>query len=272
LNNLIIFLSVIIVLGFAPPVFAEIHDIVIFSEGRGYFIGEITEERKYRLSSITKVQGLTTTGEMFFIFTSSNFEKVMLLDRSGHWLKAELQENIIETVEPTIIEPTKEIYRPDLTMTSSHDFRTYWKDTFNIDVQAYDGNKNSNPELNPFQGRLDNVDVSVLLSLNDVKVATLSGVTQYGEWQGEYFFAENISEPGEYVVDIILSYLGKTVSKSSTFFVISTTSDSGSTNNDRDGDGILNVDDECPDDPDDFARIGESAGPPPPVGDGCPGP
>jgi len=182
-----------------------------------------------------------------------------------------------EIIEPTVktdnlsTKPIDDIYRPDLIMTSSHDFRTYWKENFNIDVQAYDGNKNSNPELNPFQGRLDNVDVSVLLSLNDVKVATLSGVTQYGEWQGEYFFAENTSEPGEYVVDVILSYLGKTVSKSSTMFVIASTSDSGSTNKDRDNDGILNVNDACPDDPDDFLGFEEDIGPPP-IGDGCPEP
>ena len=43
---------------------------IIFSEGIEYEIAEITEERQYRMSHISKVQGFTTTGEMFFIFTS----------------------------------------------------------------------------------------------------------------------------------------------------------------------------------------------------------
>lgn len=69
-----------------------------------------------------------------------------------------------------------------------------------------------------------------MLSLDGVQVAALSGDTTNGEWLGEYFFKENISTPGEYDIDIILSYLGETVSKSSTFFVIGTTTASDSTN------------------------------------------
>jgi hypothetical protein len=47
---------------------------------------------------------------------------------------------------------------------------------------------------------------------------------------GEYSFKENISAPGEYVVDVIISYLGETISKSSTMFVISATTGGGSSN------------------------------------------
>jgi len=127
----------------------------------------------------------------------------------------------ITTPEPIITEPIEQTYKPDLIMASSHDFKTFWKDTFNIEVKAYDAR--INPSATGFEGRLDGVDVKVLLSLDGNKIATLSGVTEYGEWFGEYFFKENISAPGEYAVDVILSYLGETVSKSSTFFVIATT-------------------------------------------------
>jgi len=141
---------------------------------------------------------------------------------------------IIEPAEKTdtlSTEPEEEQYIPDLIMTSSHDFRTFWKETFNIDVQAFDGKINPNPEQYPFQGRIDGVDVKVLLSLDNVQIATLSGVTaNNGDWDGEYFFKENISAPGEYVVDVIISYLGETVSKSSTMFVIATTTGGDSTN------------------------------------------
>jgi len=128
-------------------------------------------------------------------------------------------------------EPIKEKapYIPDLIMSSSHDFRTYWKDTFNIDIQAYDAR--INPSATGFEGRIDGVDVKVLLSLDNVPFATLSGVTaNNGEWNGEYFIKENISAPGEYVVDVIVSYLGETVSKSSTMFVIAATTGGGTSN------------------------------------------
>ncbi len=138
------------------------------------------------------------------------------------------EEKIIET-EP---EEPKSQYIPELIMTSSHDFRTYWKDTFNISIQAFDGRINSDPKPSSFDGRIDNVDVKVLLSRDNVPFATLSGVTaNNGQWDGEYFIKENISAPGEYVVDVILSYLGETVSKSSTMFIIAATTGGGTSNN-----------------------------------------
>jgi len=122
----------------------------------------------------------------------------------------------------------KSQYIPKLLMSSSHDFKTYWKDTFNIDVQTYDGR--INPSATGFEGRIDGVDVKVLLSLDNIQVATLSGVTENGEWAGGHFFAENISTPGEYIVDVVVSYLGETVSKSSSMFIIGTTTSGDATN------------------------------------------
>ncbi|MEK0366299.1 MAG: hypothetical protein QQN45_00005, partial [Nitrosopumilus sp.] len=93
-----------------------------------------------------------------------------------------------------------------------------------------DGRINSNPQASSFEDRIDGVDVIVLLSLDDVPFATLSGVTaNNGYWAGEYFFQDN-SFPGEYVVDVIISYLGETVSKTSTMFVIGETTASDGSN------------------------------------------
>lgn len=168
-------------------------------------------------------------------------------------------------------EPVKEKtkYIPELFMTFSHDFRTYWTQVFNIDVQSYDAKINDNPTLYPFEGRLGNANVTVLLSIQGELITTLQGVTSdNGYWDGEYYVPENISPPGEYIVDILLSYHNQTISETSSMFVIGTVADSGSTNNDYDDDGILNNDDLCPNDPEDFEGPEESN--PPPVGDGCP--
>ncbi|MCH7967527.1 MAG: hypothetical protein IIB02_08980, partial [Thaumarchaeota archaeon] len=89
----------------------------------------------------------------------------------------------------------------------------------------------SNQDVYPFQGKIEGGDISVILALDNAQVATLSGVTQYGQWMGEYYFKENISAPGEYAVDVIASYLGKTVSNTSAMFVIGTVPSGGSGNN-----------------------------------------
>jgi len=126
---------------------------------------------------------------------------------------------------------TKEQYIPDLTIVTEHDFRTYWKDNFDIEIMAYDKNNNARPDLSPFQGTLDGVNVNVVLSLDDEQVATMSGITENGQWKGSHYFVDNLSKPGEYVIDVIASYLGKTVSETSSMFVIGTVSDNGSVHN-----------------------------------------
>jgi len=91
------------------------------------------------------------------------------------------------------------------------------RDTFNIDVQTYDGK--INPKATGFEGKLDNANVTVILSYEDTYI-TLSGITTYGNWDGEYYFPENISMPGEYTVDVMASYLNQTVSYTDSMFVI----------------------------------------------------
>jgi len=213
-------------------VFAEYSDKIIVTENKEYEIGEITKEYKLsRKSMIVKTQGHTTTGEMFFLRISPFFEKVMILDRDDHWLKASLKEKQIEKIiEPikTIIKEPKQKYIPELLMASSHDFRTYWSDTFNIDVQTYDGK--INPKATGFEGRIDNANVTVILSNNDMHIV-LSGVTTYGNWDGEYYVPANISMPGEYTIDVIVSYYNQTVSYSDSMFIIADTLNNDSSSN-----------------------------------------
>lgn len=129
---------------------------------------------------------------------------------------AHLADDKVVKTEP---KEEKAAYVPDLKIVFSHDFKTYWKDTFNIDVQTYDGR--INPKATGFEGRLDNANVTVIISIADTNIK-LSGVTKNGNWDGAYYFVDNISAPGEYIVDVIVSYLNQTVSKSSSMFVIGT--------------------------------------------------
>ena len=114
----------------------------------------------------------------------------------------------------------KTTYIPELTITTEHDFRSYWQDTFDIQVNTYDKNKNKLPELYPFEGKLDNVNVTVILSLDDKILTTMKGITENGIWNGNYFLTENITPPGEYVIDVLAEFDGQTDSKTSTTIII----------------------------------------------------
>ena len=135
------------------------------------------------------------------------------------------EEKTIQTQEPE----KKQQYIPKLLMTSSHDFSTYWKDTFNIDVQAYDGN--INPSATGFEGRLNGVDVTVIITKNDETLTTLKGITEHGEWSGDHYIKENLIQAGEYVVNVITSLDDQSLSKTSSMFVIGTVSSSGGSSN-----------------------------------------
>ena len=117
-------------------------------------------------------------------------------------------------------------------MTFSHDFRTYWRDWFNINVQTFDGKINSEPRKYDFDGRIDGVDVTAMLSFDNNLIATIKGTTQNnGHWEGEYYFTENVNPGGQYQVDVFASYLGANVSKTSSMFLIPDVVDIGMGNN-----------------------------------------
>ena len=125
------------------------------------------------------------------------------------------EDKVAET-EPTAIKE----YVPELRIISDVNYKTYWSDTFNMDVQAFDANINKDPKRHEFDGRLDDVDITVIISLGDEIITTLKGITSNnGHWDGEHYFS-SLSSPGEYNVDILASLGNQTVSKSTSTFVI----------------------------------------------------
>jgi len=121
---------------------------------------------------------------------------------------------VAETEPPKIIN-----YVPKLALTSSNDRITYWNDNFNVNVQVFDTNINRDPRNYEFEGRVDGVDITVLISLGDELITTLKGITQNGDWSGKHYFNQ-LSKSGEYTVDILASLGNQTISKSSSMFVI----------------------------------------------------
>lgn len=217
----------ILIIGLTPA-FAE---QIIFSEGIEYEIAEITEERKYRLSHISKVQGLTTTGEMFFIFTSekTNFEKVMFLDREGQWAKAELRDIIVEELESVNSIVTKQSI-PIHFLLDQHE-RVYNKQDYKFFVKTFDKSIYAGNNFDNFQGKIDGVTVFAIITdpNGDVK-ADFSGMTENGIYEGSVNVTENLWQRGWYTVDLVVEHDGQPYFEQLTFYVYGQTVPSGSSN------------------------------------------
>lgn len=214
-------------IGFAPA-FAE---QVILSEGIEYEIGEITEERKYRLSHISKVQGFTTTGEMFFIFTSekTNFEKVMFLDKQGQWAKAELKDVVVKESESknsvTIQQST-----PIHFLLDQHE-RVYNKQDYKFFVKTFDKSIYAGDNFDNFQGKIDGVKVTAIITDPNGEVkADFSGITENGIYEGSVNVPENLWQRGWYTVDLSIEHEGEFQFGQLTFYVYGQTVPSDSSN------------------------------------------
>jgi len=217
---LFVFLVIPLNLGFAQQFdpLEKLNNSTILVDGKILLLTSDIEIRQFANSHIVKIQGEATTGEILIIFLKDNnvnFQKVMVVS-DGQFHKGSLIPKVESITEP---EEEKQSYIPDLIITSSNDSKTYWNTNFNIDVQVFDGKINPDPKSHEFDGRVNDVDITVIISLGDEIITTLKGVTSNGHWEGEYLI-EYLSPPGEYNVDILASYGNQTVSKSTSMFVL----------------------------------------------------
>lgn len=212
-------LSVILTLALisVTPAFAE---QVIFSQGTEYEIGEITEERKYNMSPITKTQGFTTTGDMFFIFTSefSDFEKIMLLDREGQWQKAELREKTVEKISPS--NPVISKNSIDLNIVLDQYQRVYNKSEYKLSVKTFDNSIYSGKDFQNFSGIVSGAKVSgIIIDPNGEIKHDFEGFVENGLFVGSVIVPENLWQRGWYTVDLVVEFEGKFYPEQLTFYV-----------------------------------------------------
>ena len=122
-----------------------------------------------------------------------------------------------------IVEEQVEVYEPELKVIVERDLRTYWRDTFNFEVIVFDANEApSTLNKDVFAGRFDGAKVTVLLSIGDDTIAQYTGQTENGVFDGLHYFEENVSIPGQYTFDVIVSYEDNIISESIPFFVVGT--------------------------------------------------
>jgi len=192
---------------------------VIFSEGKEYEIAEITNEYKIsRHSQILKTEGFTTTGEMFFLRVSPNFEKVMLLDRSGHWQKAELRDIIVEELEPTnsvIVSESTEIH----ILLDQYEL-VYNKANYKLFVKTFDSTIYSGNDFQNFEGKISGAKVSAIIIDPNGEIKTdFEGFVENGLFEGSVTVPENLWQRGWYTVDIIIEFEDKFYPHQLSFYV-----------------------------------------------------
>jgi len=226
LGILLVFLLIPLNQAFAQQFdpYEKLNNSTILVDGRTLlFSNSDIEIRQFANSHIIKIQGQATTGELLIIFlkdNDANFQKVMAVS-DGQFYKGSLipKSSVIESKVEVKTEEGTTQYIPDLMITSSNDQRTYWNQDFNVSVQTFDGNINKDPKIHEFEGRVDGVDITVIISRGDEIITTLKGVTENGHWDGKHHFNQ-LSIPGEYNIDILATLGDQTISKSTSMFVI----------------------------------------------------
>jgi len=186
----------------------------------------VGDGRHFRISSLT--DGIIIYGHQnkelgnykinVLVVTDKGFQKFTV------YSAAHIEDD--KVVETIIEEKSTFVYKPELEIVVEQDGKTFWKQDFNIEVKSYDAR--INPSLTGFEGKLNDVNITVIISLGEEIITTLKGITEYGGWEGTHYVKENLVQAGEYTVDVIASIGEQSISKSSTFFVIGETTSSGS--------------------------------------------
>ena len=123
----------------------------------------------------------------------------------------------IET--PTMVEPEE---KPDLEVMVFQDDTTYWGETYDITLRVFDKKINPTPQFDRRLGAVEGVDISVTMTHEtSLEVRNFGGKTDSGGfWEGSEYIVENTSMPGKYLVTIVASYQGQTVSQDFITFII----------------------------------------------------
>lgn len=222
-------LILLLALSVVPIAFAE--QVIISEKGVEYEIGEITEEyylSKY--SHILRTEGFTTTGEMFFLRVSdvTDFEKVMLLDREGHWLKAKMKDKIVEEVIPQnslVVNEKIEFHY----LLDQYD-QVYNNSEYKLFVKTFDKSIYSGTDFQNFQGKISGAKISaIIIDPNGEVKTSFEGIVENGLFEGGVIVPENLWQRGWYTIDMIIEFEDKFYPEQLSFYVLGETkSDGGS--------------------------------------------
>lgn len=138
----------------------------------------------------------------------------------------------LETV-PTLEDTTgiKEDTKPiEMIVLVQQNFKTFWKENYNIAIKVFDKDINQNPQFHQSFGAVNQAEIVVTLKeLNGERSVKLSGQTNSkGFWNGSLFVNQNLIPGGKYIVEVDVTYLdSNNFQKFETFVVSDTRSSKG---------------------------------------------
>jgi hypothetical protein len=115
----------------------------------------------------------------------------------------------------------------ELIVLVQQDIKTFWNDTYDIEIKVFDKAINPNPQFYQSLGAINQAEVKVTLKdVDGIELTQFSGQTNSkGFWDGDYFVLQNIVSGGEYFVEVNVTYLESTNFQSFETFIISDTKD-----------------------------------------------
>jgi len=121
---------------------------------------------------------------------------------------------------------------PELIVLIQQDIKTFWNDTYDIEIKVFDKSINPNPQFYQSLGAINQAEINVTLKdFEGNELTKLSGQTNSkGFWNDDYFVYQNLVSGGTYLVEVDVSYLESNNSQTLETFIISDTRDAKSSN------------------------------------------
>lgn len=113
----------------------------------------------------------------------------------------------------------------ELIVLVQQDTRTFWNDTYDLEVKVFDKSINSNPKFYQSLGAIDQSVINVKIKNTEgIELKHFSGKTNSkGFWDMSYFVPQNIVPGGTYIVEVNVDYLdSNNFQYFETFFVADT--------------------------------------------------
>ena len=133
------------------------------------------------------------------------------------------------TVPPKINEGIKDETKPvELIVLVRQDLRTFWNDTYDIEIKVFDKAKNPKPRFYESLGAVNQAEIIVSIkNFGGEKIVELTGKTNSkGYWEGDYFVKQNLVNGGTYIVEVEVSSLHSNNFQKFETFIIADTRDS----------------------------------------------
>ena len=116
----------------------------------------------------------------------------------------------------------------ELIVLVQQDIKTFWNDTYDIEIKVFDKSINPNPQFYQSLGAINQAEIKVTLKdIDGIELTQFLGQTNSkGFWEGDFFVLQNLVSGGKYFVEVNVTYLASNNFQSFETFIISDTRDS----------------------------------------------